>query len=186
MSRISVQLENELTLDATRERVWELLTDVPQVVPCIPGGRLLEANGDSAWKAEVALDLGFTRVVFLADVTRRDLDRERAVLDITAVDAKGRSSAEATMTSVLSAAEDGTQVTVHTDLTLEGEAARFGPGIVEDVSYEIVEQMAGCIRGRLADGAGARTGTAPRKLSLWVALRLWIRGRLGRARRRRS
>ncbi|MDX6590818.1 MAG: uncharacterized protein QOJ13_14 [Gaiellales bacterium] len=188
MSRIAVQLENELKLDAGRERVWDLLTDVPQVVPCIPGGRLLETTGESTWKAEVALDLGFARVVFLADVTRRDLDSERAVLDISAVDSRGRSSAQATMISVLSAAGAGTQVTVHTDLSIEGEAARFGPGIIEDVSYEIVEQMAGCIQSRLAEPleAGAQPRPAPSKLSLWGALRLWIRGRLGRARRRKA
>jgi uncharacterized protein len=183
MSRVAVQLENELLLDAGRDRVWDLLTDVPQVVPCIPGGRLLETTGDSTWKAEVALDLGFTRVVFLADVTRRDLDAERAVLDISAVDSRGKSTAQATMTSVLAAAEAGsTQVTVVTDLSIEGEAARFGSGIIEDVSYEIVEQMAGCLRTRLADGAAA-TAPAHAKLSLWVALRLWIRGRLKRGRR---
>src|SRR3954453_7703842 len=139
MRAVSVRLENDLLFDATRERVWGLLNDVPQVVPCIPGGRLLETVDESNWKAEVALDLGFTRMVFAADVVRREADAAggRAVLAIHAVDRKEKSRAEATMTSTVTSVGARTQVTVVTDINMEGEVARFGTGIVEDVSYEI-------------------------------------------------
>ena len=187
MSQVSVELENTLILPAAPERVWDLMTDVPQVVPCIPGGRLVETIDDSTWKAEVSLDLGFTRVVFLADVVRRDLDEAqgRAVLEISAVDSKGKSTARATMTSQLAPGEDGTQVTVFTDLTMEGEVARFGAGIIEDVSYEIVEQMTGCLQARVSDPApsGEQPVPAPGELSLWAAFLLLVRGRLHRRRR---
>jgi carbon monoxide dehydrogenase subunit G len=187
MSNVAIQLENTLTLDAPRDRVWRLITDVPQVVPCIPGGRLVEAIDESTFKAEVALDLGFTRVVFLADVLRRELepDEGRAVLEINAVDSKGKSTAHATMTSLLSDGDGGTEVTVVTAVNMEGEVARFGPGIIEDVSYEIVEQMTRCVQARLADLESGATGppATAGKLSLWMAVRLWIRGRIRRRRR---
>jgi len=190
MSSVSIALENTLTLPGSRERVWTLMTDVPQVVPCIPGGRLVASVSDSSWKAEVALDLGFTRVVFLADVAQREADEEagRAVLEITAVDSKGKSTARATMASQLAPSDGGTEVTVHTDLTMEGEVARFGSGIIEDVSYEIVEQMAGCLRDRLSEPLHAADEPPPasRKLSLWSALLLFVRGRLHRRRRRQA
>jgi hypothetical protein len=186
MRAVSVQLENELMLDASRDRVWDLMNDVPRVIPCIPGGRLLEAVDDSTWKAEVALDLGFTRMVFHADVVRRDVDAAlgRAVLAIRAVDSKEKSRAEATMTSTLTSAGAQTQVTVVTDISMEGEVARFGSGIIEDVSYEIVEQMSQCLQSRLAQPLDdTRQPELPEnKLSLWRALLLWIRGR----RRRRA
>src|SRR5688572_9009683 len=137
MRAVSVKLENELILDATRDRVWDLMNDVPQVIPCIPGGRLLEAVDDSTFKAEVALDLGFTRTVLFADVVRRDVDATlgRAVLAIHAVDSKEKSRAQATMTSTLAPVGAQTQVSVVTDVNMEGEVARFGSGIIEDVSY---------------------------------------------------
>jgi uncharacterized protein len=186
MRAVSVQLENELTLDATRDRVWDLFNDVPQVIPCIPGGRLVETVDDSTFKAEVALDLGFTRVVFLADVVRQDIDAAtgRAVLAIRAVDSKEKSRAEAVMSSTLAAAGERTQVTVVTDISMEGEVARFGPGIIEDVSYEIVDQMAQCLQSRLAQPVEAAQPAVQvqNKLSLWRALVLWLRGR----RRRRA
>jgi uncharacterized protein len=189
MSQVSVELENILILPAARERVWDLMTDVPQVIPCIPGGRLVETIDDSTWKAEVALDLGFTRVVFLADVARRDLDEAegRAVLEITAVDSKGKSTARATMSSQLAPGDGGTQVTVLTDVSMEGEVARFGAGIIEDVSYEIVEGMTGCLQARLTNAAPSADHPAEGrgKLSLWAALLLLVRGRLRRGRRRR-
>src|SRR6266511_923107 len=103
MSKVAIELENELTFDSTPKRVWELMSDVPSLVPCIPGARLLEAVDDSKWRGEVALDLGFTRVVFIADVVRREMDADagRTVIEIDAVDSKGRSTAKATMTSLL-------------------------------------------------------------------------------------
>jgi uncharacterized protein len=187
MRAVAVTLENELTLDASVDRVWDLMNDVPQVIPCIPGGRLIEAVDDSTWKAEIALDLGFTRMVFLADVIRREADEAlgRAVLDIRAVDSKDKSRAEATMTSTLAPAGPQTQGTVVTDVSMEGEVARFGSGIVEDVSYEIVEQMAQCLQTRLAqpvDVAQPTGAPVENKLSLWRALLLLLRGR----RRRRA
>lgn len=191
MPKISVHLENDLELKAERDDVWGMVTEVPQVITCIPGGKLLETVDDSTWRAEVALDLGFTRVVFLADVRRKELDAEnsKATLEIDAVDRKGKSSAHAVMRSTLSATRGGaTVVKVDTDVAMEGEVARFGSGIVEDVSYEIVDQMAKCLQERLAQpppeaAAGpARQPAAGKKLSLWGALVLWIRGR----RRRRK
>jgi carbon monoxide dehydrogenase subunit G len=186
MRAVSVELENELLLDAARDRVWALMNDVPQVIPCIPGGRLLEAVDDSTWKAEVGLDLGFTRMVFHADVVRRDVDATagRAVLVIHAVDSKEKSRAEATMTSTIAPAGAQTQVSVVTDINMEGEVARFGPGIIEDVAYEIVEQMTQCLQARLAQPLDQAPRAAPteNRLSLWRALVLWLRGR----RRRRA
>jgi hypothetical protein len=75
-------------------------------------------------------------------------------------------------------------VTVVTDISMEGEVARFGSGIIEDVSYEIVDQMTQCLHSRLARPIDDSPGVeAPEnKLSLWRALLLWIRGR----RRRRA
>jgi uncharacterized protein len=186
MRAVSVKLEHELVLDGTRDRVWDLMNDVPRVIPCIPGGRLVEAVDDSKWKAEVALDLGFTRMVFLADVARSHVDAAlgQAVLAIHAVDGKEKSRAEATMTSTLAPAGAQTQVTVVTEITMEGEVARFGSGIIEDVSYEIVEQMTQCLQSRLAQPVdeAPRIAAPENKLSLWRALLLWIRGR----RRRRA
>jgi carbon monoxide dehydrogenase subunit G len=189
MSKVSVQLDNDLELAADRDRVWAMVTAVPQVIPCIPGGRLLETVDDSTWKAEVALDLGFTRVVFLADVKRKELDEanSRAMLEIDAVDRKGKSTAHAEMQSTLSSDGDLTMVKVETAVEMEGEVARFGSGIIEDVSYEIVDQMTKCLQERLAQpGVAGETAPPPpaagKKLSLWGAVMLWIRGR----RRRRQ
>src|SRR3954452_18986777 len=184
MRAVSVQLENELLLDATRDRVWDLMNDVPQVIPCIPGGRLIEAVDDSTWKAEVGLDLGFTRMVFQAEVVRQEADAAlgRAVLVIRAVDSKEKSRAEATMSSTFASAGDQTEVNVVTDITMEGEVARFGTGIIEDVSYEMVDQMTQCLQSRLVQPSveAADLAVPENKLSLWRALVLWVRGRRGR------
>src|SRR4029453_10521955 len=41
-ARRVVKLENSFDVDAPPEAAWELLMDVPRVIPCMPGAKLLD------------------------------------------------------------------------------------------------------------------------------------------------
>lgn len=147
-----MRLENAFDVPATPEEAWQLLNDVPAVVPCMPGAELIEVAGDDAWKAKLHVKLGPIALQFLADITRQTADEAagRVVLAVKARESKGRGSADATIESRLTTHGDGTHVDVATDLTLKGAVAQYGRGIVADVAGKLTDQFARCIAAKLA------------------------------------
>jgi carbon monoxide dehydrogenase subunit G len=191
-----VKIENSFRVSASPEEAWDLLMDVPRVIPCMPGAELTETVDDSTWKAKVGVKLGPISLTFNSDVKRveSDEDARRAVLEATAREARGRGSAQATIESSLTAVDGGTEVDILTDLTLVGAVAQYGRGIVPDVASQLVTQFAQCLEKQLsAQPAAASAEAATESVAPAVApasarpvggLRLGLRataGKLGRS-----
>jgi uncharacterized protein len=146
-----VRIESSFDVPVAPEKAWDLLMDVPRVIPCMPGATLTETIDDSRWKAKMSVRLGPISLTFDTDVTREVADEtaRRAVLSARAREARGRGAAQATIESTLAALDGGTRVDVATDLTLTGAVAQYGRGIVEDVSQQLVTSFADCLRAQL-------------------------------------
>ena len=147
-----MRLENIFEVPAAPEAAWALLNDVPRVVPCLPGAELTDVVGPDEWRATVHVRLGPIAMHFLADVTRQEADEAagRAVLAVKAREARGRGGATATIESSLAALEGGTQVSLVTDLALQGPVAQYGRGVVGSVAAELTRQFADCLARQLA------------------------------------
>jgi len=143
-----MRLENTFEVPAPPERAWELLMDVPRVIPCMPGAALTETVDDATWKATIAVKLGPMSFMFAADVKRGEADRDagHARLDVVAREQRGRGSGQAAITSSLEPTEAGTRVTIVTDLTMAGAVAQYGRGLVQPVSAQLIDSFAGCLR----------------------------------------
>jgi carbon monoxide dehydrogenase subunit G len=146
-----VKLESSFEVPVPPAEAWELLMDVPRVIPCMPGATLTETVDDSTWKATVDVKLGPISLTFLTDVRRGSTDESarRASLSAQAREARGRGVAHATIESSLAALDGGTRVDVTTDLTLSGAVAQFGRGIVQDVSEQLVQSFADSLKAQL-------------------------------------
>lgn len=146
-----MRIESSFEVPVAPERAWDLLMDVPRVIPCMPGATLTETVDDSRWKAKMSVRLGPISLTFDTDVTREVADEttRRAVLSARAREARGRGAAQATIESTLAPLDGGTRVDVATDLTLTGAVAQYGRGIVADVSQQLVTSFAECLRAQL-------------------------------------
>jgi carbon monoxide dehydrogenase subunit G len=146
-----VNLENSFEVTASPEAAWDLLMDVPRVIPCMPGAELVETVDESHWKARMRVKLGPISLSFLTDVAREEVDEvgRRVVLAARAREERGRGAATATIESSLASAEGRTQVTTVTDLALTGKAAQFGRGLVQDVTAQLLESFADCLERQL-------------------------------------
>jgi hypothetical protein len=147
-----MQLENSFEVAASRETAWNLLMDVPRVVPCMPGAQLTETVDDSNWKAKVSVKLGPIALEFAADVVRTEVDTadNRVVLTTNARELRGRGGAKATIASRLTElGPSQTRVDVLTDLSLSGSVAQYGRGIVQDVAGQMVGKFADCLQKQL-------------------------------------
>jgi carbon monoxide dehydrogenase subunit G len=163
-----VKLENSFEVPASTEEAWDLLMDVPRVIPCMPGAELIETIDDSHWKARMRVKLGPISLSFLTDVTREEVDEagRRVRLATKAREERGRGAANATIESSLEPIEGGTRVTTATDLALTGMAAQFGRGLVADVSEQLLQSFADCLEDQLVrqqadDGNPASAAAEP-------------------------
>jgi carbon monoxide dehydrogenase subunit G len=167
-----VKLENSFEVTATREAAWDLLMDVPRVIPCMPGAELIETIDDNHWKARMRVKLGPISLSFLTDVSREEVDEagRRVKLATKAREERGRGAANATIESSLASAEGRTQVTTVTDLALTGMAAQFGRGLIQDVTAQLLDSFAYCLEQQLVmepenPSAPAAVAAPPRPVS---------------------
>jgi uncharacterized protein len=150
-----MQLENSFEVAVSPEAAWNLLNDVPAVLPCMPGAELVEVVDEDRWKARLQVRLGPISLQFLADLSRETVEPEgrRAVLSVDAREAKGRGTARATITSSVDDAPGGSRVLLLTDLTLRGPLTQHGSVIVAPVAEQLTRQFAACIAQKLGPGA---------------------------------
>jgi uncharacterized protein len=149
-----MRLENSFEVPATPERAWDLLMDVPRVIPCMPGTELTETVDEATWKARMTMKLGPMSFAFATDVKREEADAaaRRARLSARARELRGRGGGQATIESMLVPVDGGTRVQLVTELTLQGAVAQYGRGMVEDVSAQLIRRFAECLEGELSPG----------------------------------
>jgi carbon monoxide dehydrogenase subunit G len=146
-----MRMENVFEVPATPDTAWALLTDVPRVVPCMPGAELARTVDDSTWEVLQRVKLGPISLQFRSDVRRTEMNEtdRRAVLSINAKEARGRGGADATIESSLAAAGGGTRVTVVTHLSLRGAVAQYGRPVIGSVAEELTKRFATCLASML-------------------------------------
>ena len=62
-------------INASRERIFDLLTHPQMLQRCIPGCETLEKTGDNQYNAKLSVGIGPIKGVFTATVTLQDLRR---------------------------------------------------------------------------------------------------------------
>ena len=178
-----MKVENVFEVPEGRAAVWKLLNDVPRVVPCIPGATLTHSGDDEQWQAEFPISLGPVAMIFDATITREIADELDGVvrLAVKAREKNGRGAANAEVESRLEDDAGSTRVTVSTNLRLQGTVARVGRSeIVEDVSRQMTDSFANCLKAKLAEGDATSTTRAP---ELRIRLRTVLAGLLRQLRR---
>jgi len=159
-------IENTFEVSATPTAAWSLLSDVPRVVPCMPGASLERTIDGSTWEVLQRVKLGPISLQFRSEVRRTELDdrARHAVLAVKAREARGRGGAEATIQSDLTPTAAGTRVAIATELTLQGAVAQYGRPVIGSVAEELTRQFASCLEAMLeAEDAAPATKTPAAK-----------------------
>jgi carbon monoxide dehydrogenase subunit G len=146
-----LRLENSFSVQASPEAAWDLLLDVPRVIPCMLGAQLLEVVDESAWKARMDVKIGPVALAFDTDVSRESVDGSgrRVTLAARARERRGRGGAQATVDSSLTTVDGATRIDIVTNLTLSGSVAQYGRGMVQALSTQLVGRFAECLEAQL-------------------------------------
>ena len=146
-----MKIANEFTIGASIDQAWEVLTDLEQVVPLMPGAQLVGREGDD-FLGKVKVKVGSVTSEFTgkANFVEQDRQHYRAVIEGRGKEARGTGNAAATVVTQLHPAGDGTRVTVDTDLKIVGKLAQFGSGMLQQVSEKLLAQFVESLEGKLA------------------------------------
>jgi carbon monoxide dehydrogenase subunit G len=151
-----MKITNEFTVNAPVEQAWEVLTDLEQVVPLMPGAQMVGWEGDDfLGKLKVKVGPVTSEFTGKANFVERDEHDHRAVINGSGRDSRGSGNAAATITTQLREDGDKTRVTVDTDLKIVGKLAQFGSGMLQQVSEKLVGQFVASLEAKLAEGNSA-------------------------------
>ncbi len=140
-----MEFTNKFFVPLPLKEAWALMLDVPRIMPCLPGARLTGMEGDRKYLGEVTVRLGPIKLAFegTAEMVRQDVASHTAWLRGSGLDPKGRGAAQSDFSFALVPRDDGTEVTVTTQLQLSGAVAQYGrgSGMIADVAGHILGQF---------------------------------------------
>jgi uncharacterized protein len=154
-----VELRDSFCLPVPVDRLWEVLTDVELIAPCVPGFRLEEAD-DPAYRGAMTVKVGAITVPYDTTITfvERDEAARRAVLDVACKERRGGGRAKATVTATLSGDAENATAAMVTDVEVTGRVAQFGRGIIGDVAAHLTRQFVANLDARVLSERGAEPG----------------------------
>lgn len=123
------------------DQAWGVVSDVSKLVPCVPGAKVVSAEGPTKAKAEIDVQMGAMGMKFSGpvEIVEQDDGSRRAVIKATAKEAGGQSNADGTVTITI--AGDGGTVDATANVT--GKAASMGEGTVQAVLTQLVKEFTG-------------------------------------------
>jgi uncharacterized protein len=153
-----VRIHNEITLQAPADELFEFLSDVERVGPCLPGATIEGKDGED-YAGRMKVKVGPINATYQGKLRFLELDKEarRAVMRARAEEVNGQGNAEASITTEVEDADGGNSIIrMDTDLQIRGKVAQFGRGAMEKISQRMFEQFAGNIEQAFnGDGAAA-------------------------------
>ena len=147
-----MRIEQQLTVAAPVERVWDVLMDIPAMSQCIPGVENVEQSGENTFNARVKQRIGPVAVNFDCQITILSVDKASysSSAQVIGRDVKVLSGMKAVMSMNLAPRDDGVLFTVVADVEISGKIAQYGHGIVRQRANALLETFGQCIITKVA------------------------------------
>lgn len=128
---------NETFAVTDANHVWDVISDLNTLVPCVPGARVASSESREAVKAEIDVRMGAMGMKFSGPVTIESADAASRTIKIKAMtrEAGGQSRASGDVTISLA---DG-QGTINAIALINGKAASMGEGTMLGVLTQLVK-----------------------------------------------
>jgi carbon monoxide dehydrogenase subunit G len=156
-----MKIANEFTVSAPMDKAWDVLSDLEQVIPLMPGAQLVGRDGDD-FLGKVKVKVGPVTSEFngRAHFVERDREHHRAVIEGKGKEQRGTGNAAATVAAQLHDAGDRTRVTVDTDLKIVGKLAQVGGGMLQQVSEKLLGEFVQSLEAKLAADSATPSNAA--------------------------
>jgi carbon monoxide dehydrogenase subunit G len=138
---MAVELDHRFSTSKSIDDSFAAITDLERVVPCVEGGRVVEATAPNSVKAEIVMRMGAMSLTFTGtvEVAEQDAGAHRALLRVKSKEAGGQGHANADVAFQL---EEGGGA-IHTKAQITGKAASMGEGVVIGVLDALITDFTG-------------------------------------------
>ncbi len=148
-------LAGDVTIHASRKRVWDFLTDPTRVAPCVPGIETIEViEPYKTYRGTVSVGLGTVKARFTGVVEILQLNEP----DFAKLKAHGMASgsaADAVSEMTLSDGPDGaTNVHWTADVNVSGQLASLAARLMQPVSQKLAGQFYEAVRQKIETQVG--------------------------------
>jgi carbon monoxide dehydrogenase subunit G len=138
---MATELEHTFTTSKPIDESFAAITDLERVIPCVEGGRVIDAVGEDSVNAEIVVAMGAMSMRFVGtvEVVEKDADAHRALLRVKSREAGGQGHANADVAFELN--EGGG--TIHTKAQITGKPASMGEGVIVGVLDALITDFTG-------------------------------------------
>lgn len=146
-----MRFEQELTIAAPLDQVWDFLMDIPTMSSCIPGAENVEQIDEKTYAACVKQKVGPLSVRFECQVTVLSIDRSSysASAQVSGRDMKLASGVKAVMSMHLEPQEGGVRMKMVTDADIFGKIGEYGHGIIKKRAAAVTEEFGRCVDAKI-------------------------------------
>jgi len=151
-------IDQNVTIAAAPEKVWDFMMDVPAVSTCVPGVEEVNEVSPDLYKGVIGVKVGPIGLKLHGQVTLVEKDREnwQARMDVQATDRKIPGSVTAKATMKLTPRDDGqTDVAIHTDASILGKLGQFGQAVIRKKADQILAEFASNMSKKLSTETAA-------------------------------
>jgi hypothetical protein len=156
-----MEISDRFHVSTPLAETWKVLLDIERIAPCLPGAQLEEIEGDE-FRGVVKVKVGPITAQYKGAARLAEVDeaQRRILIDASGRDTRGQGNAAAKILVTMEGDESGTDVSVHTDLSITGKVAQFGRGVMADVSSKLLGQFADNLKRDVLAGSPSES-TAP-------------------------
>ena len=136
-------IEQNVTIPAPAEKVWDLMMNVPEVSTCLPGVEGFEQVSPDVYKGILGVKVGPVAVRLEGQVTLVEQNRDEwlARMDVEATDRRIRGAVNAKAWMKLYPRDDETGLLVHTDASILGKLGQFGQAVLRKKADQMMAEF---------------------------------------------
>jgi uncharacterized protein len=143
--------EEEFTVNAATDAVWDFLLDPQRVASCLPGCERLEVEDATTYRVRLTVKVGILSTTQDLRVTITEAERPRRLVSLgRGEDRKLGSQVEVRNALDLDAAPDGaTRVRYRTDARVLGRLGSIGDAVMKVKARQLAAEFAANVRAAL-------------------------------------
>ena len=155
-------LSHSFTVAGELETVWRMLLDLERVAGCLPGATIRATDEADRFEGSMKVRIGPMAVTYDGSARLVEVDdaAHRAVISLSAREARGQGTALATITNQVEQVGGDVHVRAETDLQVTGPQARFGRAIMEDVGNRVLGEFAQRLEAEIAAQSPGQSASA--------------------------